>query len=355
MKKTSKLFSAVAISAILTFTLNAQSISITNTFGGDPDNLAGTDFLVFDKDGDKEDVHVADRLQLDVTSEHIDSRVRLDFDSSADKSGRGTNVRTRGYVNLRPVEPLNIIAGNAFFTKWAMDQGYLAAFDDNLDNSKLCGSNGAALLFNMAGLQLAAGAGYESKLNLNFGLNYTMEDLFAIGATAQNMTDTKRSVTAYAGLLAVENLTVNAGYSYHKEEDDYLSSCEHGAILSVAYTFADLGLTLAADGLFDITGKKYDSDADEVVDNTDDEGNKFNAFSAAVFASYGINDNLTIMCRSGVTNDLTNSLTWAVYPFFEYGTTLGTFSSGVRFLFDEDDGFSGFSIPFTWKYKFKIM
>ena len=357
MKMTKRFLSAVAAVSAMMFCLNAQSISVTNTFGGDTDNLSGNDFITFDEDGKKEDsVRVADRLQLDVTSDHLDSRVRLDFYETENKNSHKMEptILTRGYVNVRPVQPLNLIAGNAFFTKWAMKQGYLVAFDDNLVSSKLCGNNGTAVLFNMSGFQAAVGAGNEQKLNLNCGINYTMEDVFAVGATAQNLTEKERSITGYVGLLAVENLTLNAGYSYNLKKSDYLPATEHAAIVSVGYELPDLGLLVAADGLISLNGKKYDSDLEESVEYTDEDGNKFNPWTAAVFASYEVIENVTLACRAGITSGDDNVLATVVYPRVEYKTDVGTFLVGARFGFTKDDGFIGFSVPLSWKYKFKI-
>lgn len=363
MKKITKLV-AITFFASMSFALSAQSVSITNTFGGDEDNLSGNDFLIFDKDGDKEDTHISDRLQLDVKSEHLDSRVRFNFDASGNKSGKGTNVQTQGYVNLRPVQPLNIIVGNKFFAKWAMAPSYLCAVDDNLVGGKLTGDNGAAVVFDMKGFQAAAGVGYESKLDANFGLAYTLEDVFSVGATLQNATENARTVSAYAGLLAVENLTFNAGYGYHlTENNDYLNdndeestlAFEHAAILTVGYEFPDLGLYLAADGIFSLTDKVYDSISDSTAELLDEDENKVFPIFAALYASYGINDAWTIACR-GKALFLGKNYIASVYPHFEFETTVGKFTSGVRFLFDsEADGFNGFSIPFCWIYKFKVL
>ena len=362
MKKTKRFLSAVAAVSAMMFCLNAQSVSVTNTFGGDEDNLSGDDFLIFNKDGNREyDTHISDRLQLDVNSEHLDSRVRLDFNGSKDKDGKNTSVQTRGYVNLRPVQPLNIIVGNKFFAKWAMAPSYLCAVDDNLVGGKLTGDNGAALVFDLKGFQAAAGVGYEKKLNANFGLAYTLEDVFSAGATLQNATENARTISAYAGLLAVENLTLNAGYGYHLAENDYLTdndkdtsiSFDHAAILTVGYEFPDLGLCLAADGIFSLTNKFYNAELDTTSDILDSKGDKCNPIFAALYASYGINDTLTVACRGKL-------LLWgkdyivSVYPHLDFATTVGTFTTGVRFGFDKEDGFTGFSIPFSWKYKFKI-
>ena len=358
MKMTKRFLSAVAAVSAMMFCLNAQSISVTNTFGGDTDNLSGDDFLVFDKDGNKEDVHVSDRLQLDVASEHLDSRVRLDFNGAAKKDGKDTAVQTRGYVNLRPVQPVNIIAGNKFFTKWAMKQGYLAAFDDNLLNSKLCGDNGAALLVNVSGLQVAGGFGYEKEMDLNCGASYTVDDVVAIGATAQNVTNKTRSISGYVGILAVENLAVNLGYSYNMQKYDYLPSTEHAAIVSASYSFEDLGLFIAADALVDLSGRYYSEASEEFVDREDKDG-KYNAFGTAVYASYDVNDTLSVSCKGIIYNadkdmKVNNVLSAIVYPAVTFNTEVGSLTTGIRINFNKDDGFDGFSVPFSWKYKFKI-
>ena len=360
MKKITKLLSLTAVFAALSFSVTAQSVSVTNTFGGDSDNLSGEDFLIFDKDGNKEDVHVSDRLQLDVASTYLDGRVRLDFNGSKDKDCKNSAVQTRGYANFRPVQPLNFMLGNAFFWKWTMKQGYLLALDDYLVSSKLCGNNGAAVLFNMSGLQLSAGTGYESALNLNLGASYTLPEVFAVGATAQDTTNKTRSISAYAGLLAVENLTLNVGYSYNIKASDYLPNSEHAAIVSVGYQFEDLGLFVAADALVDITGKAYNSASEEFVEQKDADGNKYNAFSATLFASYEVNEKLIVACRGTAYNadktrkETTNVLSFTIYPHFEFATDVGSFTAGVRFYLNKNDGYTGFSVPFSWKYKFKI-
>lgn len=354
MKKISKII-AVTFFTSICFALSAQSVSITNTFGGDDDNLSGgTDFLVFDDEGNKEDTHIADRLQLDVKSDYLDSRVRIDFNATKDKAGKDTAVQTRGYVNLRPVQPLNIIVGNKFFTKWAMNPSYLCAVDDNLVGGKITGDNGSALVFNMNGFQAAAGVGYESKLDANFGLAYTLEDVFSAGATLQDATNSQRTISAYAGLLAVENLTLNAGYAYHLIDNDYSAACEHAALFTVGYEFPDLGLYIAADGIFSLTNKSYEPDSDTTIEYMDSNGDSYNPIFTALYASYGINDAFTIACR-GKLLILGKDYYGSVYPHFDFATTVGTFRSGVRFNFDNSIGLSGFSIPFCWIYKFKVL
>ena len=94
---------SVFTALLLASAAGAQNVSLTNTFGGT------SDFLKFDKDGNKQDAIVGDRIQLDVASENVDARVRLNF--SGDKN---YVPGLQAYVNVRPVQPLNIIGGNKF-------------------------------------------------------------------------------------------------------------------------------------------------------------------------------------------------------------------------------------------------
>ena len=107
-----KIFIAVMVGASFLASSFAQSVSLTNTFGGDKNNTKANDFLVFDKDFNKPTVSVGDRIQLDVASEKIDSRIRFDI---TDK------LALTGYVNFRPVEWLNFIGGNKFFINSKFD------------------------------------------------------------------------------------------------------------------------------------------------------------------------------------------------------------------------------------------
>ena len=79
--------------------LAAQSVSLTNTFGGNSDNVGTSDFLKFANDGTKVTAIVGDRVQLDFASEHIDSRVRLNVSGDA-----GYIPSVQGYVNFRPFD-----------------------------------------------------------------------------------------------------------------------------------------------------------------------------------------------------------------------------------------------------------
>ena len=121
-----KILGIALVSAVLAGGAFAQSISLTNTFGGDTDNIGSNgEFISINKDGTKETTSsIGDRIQLDVSSEKVDARVRLDLaaptfkfnDSDSGKiDGKNTTVRLRGYVDYKPWTWLHLNAGNYFF------------------------------------------------------------------------------------------------------------------------------------------------------------------------------------------------------------------------------------------------
>ena len=134
-----KIISAMLAGVLVCGALSAQSIKITNTFGGDADSTGGSDLFTFenqkDDDGNYKNefgnkTRVSDRLQLDASSDKFDGRIRLEIGTTK-LNGKDSTVRLRGYGRFKPVDQFQLIAGNDFSTKVAGDAGYLAASDDN--------------------------------------------------------------------------------------------------------------------------------------------------------------------------------------------------------------------------------
>lgn len=203
MNKINKLFVTILAGATLTSSVSAQSILLTNIFGGDADT-AGKDVISFDKDWNKKEMSFGDRVQFDLSSEKVDSRIRLDLATTA-LDGKNSTLRLRGYFAYKPWEFLNIIAGNNFFSKYAVSPAQLLAVDDYVNHGKLCDDNGLGVLFNFADLTAAASIAAEGRLNLNLGATYKIKDIASFGVTVQVVTTEALSFGLYAGLLAVDN------------------------------------------------------------------------------------------------------------------------------------------------------
>ena len=337
------------IAALLTVSFtSAQSISLTNTFGGNGDNVGTTDFLKFDKDGNKKDAVVGDRVQLDLASEHIDSRVRINFVGDNNWAPKG-----QAYANFRPVNGLNFIGGNKFFWKWTTPGAYLAATDDYLNHGKLVDDNGAGILYKFSnddfGITVASAVGQKSRLDLNFGAQFDLNKIVSIGVTAQDVTEKTITVGGYAAVQAVKNLILNFGYTYNTSDASYVAATQHLAQASVGYTFSDIGLALYADIAAGLNNKVFNSSADDFVEL--DSGIPL---WSALRAVYKLNDNFDLNGWVHLNHKLAakdSSTEVIVYPYFDYKTSYGTFRSGVRVYFNDTDGYNGFNIPFSWQYK----
>lgn len=347
MKVSKKLVISAVAGIVLASGVTAQSITLKNTVGGDSDNLPGDDFLIFTKDKDsgnlnKADIGFGDRLQLDVKSEKIDSRIRLEFEPGK-LNGKDTATRIRAYVGFNPWNFLTIAAGNNFFSKYAVSGSYLVANDDNDVHGKLLADNGVGAIVKVVGLKLAAGFASESKMNMNLAASYDIKDVVSLAVTAQNITEETRSISAFAGLLAVDGLTFNAGYTYNYH-GGFLPETENAVQVSAGYSFEDIKLSLTADALFGLSKKVGNGNGDAEYDG--------NPYSFAVLAGYGATEDLSVKVKAsfGGVGDTTN---FVLYPYFDYNTGIGTFRAGVRTEFDKD-GFQIISIPFNWEYKFKI-
>lgn len=356
MKISKKVWLSALAGIVLASGVSAQSITLTNIFGGDDDNLYSDDFiqLTKDKDGNlnKVNVNVADRLQLDFKGDKILGRVRLEgktnttdgkFSSASDG---GADLRIRGFIGFNPWEFLTIAGGNSFFSKYSLSAAYLAASDDQESHGNLLDTNGAGVIFNIAGLKIAGGVAAESRLNLNFAASYDIKDVVSLGFTFQDVTTEAFSFAGYAGLNAVEDLILNVGYIYNHEKG-YLVSAEQAVQFSAGYTFKDIGLTLLGDLQLGLT-----------KNGAKDKDGKYAEYDRAplytkVVAGISPLANLDVSLAFILADKGTGAVGYSFYPYIDYDTGLGTIRTGARFNFGDSD-FTGIDIPLSWTYKFKI-
>ena len=362
MKISKKVWLSALAGIVLASGVSAQSITLTNIFGGDADNLYSSDFITLTKDDDgklnKANVNVADRLQLDFKGDKILGRVRLEAKTGTVNGKLATNfdtkdsdIRLRGFVGFNPWEFLTIAGGNSFFTKYSLSAAYLAASDDQESHGNLLDTNGAGVIFNIAGLKIAGGVAAESRLNLNLAASYDIKDVVSLGFTFQDVTTEAFSFAGYAGLNAVEDLILNVGYIYN-HEGGYLASAEQAVQFSAGYTFKDIGLTLLGDLQLGLT-----------KNGAKDKDGKYAEYDRAplytkVVAGISPLDNLDVSLAFTLSNaydkdEVADVVKYSFYPYIDYDTGLGTIRTGARFNFKDSD-FSGIDIPLSWTYKFKI-
>ena len=239
-----KIVSVMLAGVLLCGALNAQSIKVTNTFGGDSDNISGSDLFVFENQKDEEGSYenefgnktrVSDRLQLDASVSKFDSRIRIEFNATK-LNGKDSTVRFRGYGRFKPVDQFQLIAGNDFFTKVPVDAGYLVASDDYPKYARILQNGFGAISGWTFGeeknINLIIASGLKGgddtfldmdSLGFDAGLNFGIKNVFSAGASFQNMTGDNFSVAAFAGLNSVENLILNAGYIYNATDTDFIT------------------------------------------------------------------------------------------------------------------------------------
>ncbi|MDY3886237.1 MAG: hypothetical protein SOZ24_03170 [Treponema sp.] len=348
MKISKKVWLSALAGIVLASGVSAQSITLTNIFGGDADNLYSKDFITLTKDDDglnKENVNISDRLQLDFKGDKILGRVRLEGKING-LDGKNSELRLRGFVGFNPWEFLTIAGGNKFFTKYSLSAAYLAASDDQESHGNLLDNDGAGVIFNFAGLKIAGGVAAESRLNLNLAAAYDIKDVVSLGFTFQDVTTEAFSFAGYAGLNAVEDLILNVGYIYN-HEGGYLASAEQAVQFSAGYTFKDIGLTLLGDLQLGLT-----------KNGAKDKDGKYAEYDRAplytkVIAGISPLDNLDVSLAFTLADAGTGAVGYSFYPYIDYDTGLGTIRTGARFNFKDSD-FSGIDIPLSWTYKFKI-
>ena len=217
-----KIISAMVAGMMVCCAVSAQSIKIANTFGGDADSTGGSDLFTFQNqkndDGSYKnefgnETRVSDRIQMDASDKFFDARVRMEF-ATTKLNGKESTIRLRGYGRFKPIEQFQLIAGNDFSTKVAVDAGYLAASDDNPKYARILQSGFGAIsnwkFGNEGNMSLKLAGGLrgtdnsfldKDSLGLDAGLSFGMKDVFSIGATFQNTTSNSPSIAAFASSI----------------------------------------------------------------------------------------------------------------------------------------------------------
>lgn len=358
------------VALLLAASIANADVTLSSTFGGDEDNIWGSDFMSWSRkkddpattDKDESDdfesstAAVSERLQLDYSSEKIDGRVRLEF--NADQLiGKDAPVRFRGFARFTLVEQIQFAAGNDFFTKYGVSAAYLAAADDTYSSGKMAES-GLAFTAKFNTFKFVANWAGDSqadnldKLGLNFGADFVIPDTVKIGTTLKNITSDDRTFGIFAGLGSVENLVLNAGYIYN---DNDKFAAKHALQVSAGYTFKDVGIKVAADVISALTNEYISNGETEEYKNSD--GDKIYPFYTRAAASFAVTENVSVKgdVQLSTIFGQDNSTKTVVYPSVSYKLPkkMGSVSAGVRFTFQDlkdNGGLQKFSIPLCWKW-----
>ncbi len=366
-----KIISVLMAGMMVCGALSAQSIKVTNTFGGDADSTGGSDLFTLENQKNDDDSYknkfenktrVSDRLQLDASGEKFDGRVRVEIGTTK-LNGKESTIRFRGYTRFKPIEQFQLIAGNDFSTKVAVDAGYLAASDDNPKYARILQSGFGAISSWKFGeekninLKIAGGLkGTDDSflevetLGLDTGINFGIKNLFSIGATFQNVTGDDFSTGVFAGLNAVENLTLNLGYIYNNTDTDFITkSTKNSMSLTAGYNFKDIGLFLGADIISALGNDYLDKGETKTYEKN---GSTLTPFLTKMTVSYKATDDITVGAKAKVSLMLgdNDSVKTELYPNITYklANKMGSLTTGIRMNLD-NKGLSKIAVPFNWK------
>lgn len=441
--KLKKLFTYSLLSCFLFFLLSPvcakSKLTIKNTIGADFDELGDYDLFSNTKESDINDnvlseniFSFGDQLQADFESSPLDARVRLDMlYTSASDADAAFILAPTGFIHYKPFPQLSIFAGNDFFKQFAIPSAYLAADDTTTKYGRLiAGSEGkdnyipdgdfavytngfSAGLLSEWNFNLAAYSGYFKALAggtfvdstgfikvLDLGLNLGLNDLFDFGFTAHNLLSPDRKLGAFAGLTAIPNLTLNAGFYYNFTDSDYLpetrverggedefkkQKTKYALGITGGYDFAGIGLGIYADLITGLTNeyigdiKYYDDEGnlietvtttivrgETVVKYKDGEAKRSDEYPENAFPlysqiclNYDANDSiscsLNVKLRTLVNASDDTWLSFCPRLTIKLPHKYGTLSTGLHLDMNltRYSGVSDISLPFTYTYKFK--
>lgn len=352
--------------------VTAQSIKIANTFGGDADNTGGSDLFTFENQKNEEEegysnefkntTQVSNRLQLDASGNQFDGRMRLEF-AAGRYNGKESTVRLRGYGRYKPVNAFQVIAGNDFSTKAAVDAGYLVASDDSPKFARILQSGFGALSNLNFGdekrifVKFGAGLRFDddsfldiNKLGFDAGLSFGMKELFSFGATFQNITGNNISAGVFVGLNSIENLTLNAGYIYNNTDTDYITKkAKNSVSFTAGYKFTDLGLFAGFDVICGLGNEYLENGETKKYQKNDTD---LIPFLTKLNVTYKVSENITVGAKAKVSMMIgdDSSAKTEVYPNLTYKLLdkFGTVTTGIRMTFDKN-GIAKFAVPINWK------
>ncbi|MDE5899286.1 MAG: hypothetical protein K2H09_08515 [Treponemataceae bacterium] len=383
-----KILGMIAAGA-LCYAAGAQTMTLTNTFGGDYDDVATSDMITFSRFDDKgtdedlknpadDDVFspsaiAGDRLQFDFVSAKFDGRLRLRLQTPALGSGGwntgGGNgkgdaplIYFQGYARFIPVEYVAFGFGNQYFLKTTLGGAYLPAAADVPAWGRMIRSGLSVTGKIPVGLTLTGSFSPTGKLDnmdnlgFDFGIDWLIANAVSIGATFQNVTSEKAFTSGvFAGLKAVDNLTLNAGFVWNAAENDFFYKSSKTALqFSAGYTFVDAGFGLYLDLISGLSNEYINSDGD-TEEYTDDGV----PFQAMVRATVNVTEAISLSLESIVKSMLgAEDTVVQAYPYIKYKLphNFGTFKAGVRLNFQDQpgtemDGLKSFSFPISWEYK----
>ena len=335
MIKSKKLVITVALCAFTAALSFAQEVTFENKLSSDLVNINITD--------DKTETSFAgikNEAKAEYSSEKLDMGVKLITEitqDSDDSLAIGSDAFVDDYfIEFRPVS----LVGIGFHKGYNVAGSFLPCLEKEIDASNF-GSDLGLFIYPVEGFVISGGVDFISYLDkddtkplVNFGAEYTLGEILAFGAAFRNIASDERTIGGYASFTGLEDLTINAGYTYQGAIEDFNIS---GNLINAAVMFNKGALEIFADAVYAIGGDEDDS----------------NELYTAANISFQITDAFSAGLYGCFTNDFDNDDSWCIgispsvgYMFNEHNTV------GASVYVSIMKEAKNISFPVFWKYVF---
>lgn len=324
----------------------------------------------------------SEKLSFSVMGEWTFEPVKSVEDALDDNDVKGNQFTPTDhdwFIEFRPIKEFAIGWNDDLFVSGSS----LPVWDDDIKAGNYTTNDGIALIARpVEGLTIGAGLDKCSfggddddyKPIINFGANYEYQNMFAAGVAVQNVAGSsvdgdkrKLTVGAFASITAVENLTLNLGYTHNDYEGiDFglVNPFENFNIIgqnvaTLGATYEANGLSLAADAAFNFNGAD-DTDEEGLTQFAEADENRYDAYFG-LCVEYAITEQFTAGVTGLVALDLSSNddvfadkadLYFAVGPAVKYALNdHNEFSVGVNFEKAGSD-YQAMNIPLSWTYNF---
>ncbi|MCR5317209.1 MAG: transporter [Treponema sp.] len=329
----------------------------------------------------------SEKLSLGVMGEWTFEPVKSVEDALDDNDVKGNQFTLTDhdwFIEFRPIKELAIGWNDDLFVSGSS----LPVWDDDIKAGNYTTNDGIAIIARpVEGLTIGAGLDQSAfslddddfKPVINFGANYEYQDMFAAGVAVQNVAGSaienddgdkelrKLTVGVFASITAVENLTLNLGYTHNDYEgidfglvnpfENFNIIGQNVATLGATYEAGPL--SLAADMAFNFNGAD-DTDEEGLEAFAESDENKYDAYFG-LRAEYAVTEQITAGVTGLVALDLSSNddvfedkadLYFAVGPAVKYALNDNNeFSLGVNFEKAGSD-YQAINVPISWTYNF---
>ena len=335
MIKSKKLVTVAALCAFTAAFSFAQEVTFENKL-----STGIVDITITDDDSDNEFAGFENETTAEYSSDNLDMGVTLKFNLAKEEDD-AISIGSEEYVDdyfieFRPVDVLGI----GFHKGYSVAGSYLPCFDGEIEAANI-GSDFGVFIRPIEGLVIAGGLDFMTYFGrddvdpiVNAGAEYALGEIVTFGAAVRNIaSDDDRTFGVYASYTGIENLTVNAGFTYNGEIEDLFIS---GNLVSAGLIYNMDPLAFYVDAVIAVGG---------------DEDVEYDLYTAAN-VTYQITDPFMASLHGSYSNDSDNDDAWCIgiNPSVSYDIDdHNTVGAGVFVNIMKDE--KTVSFPVKWEYK----